>query len=348
MKNKSSSSILSVIIIGLLILVGGYIGYNYYYINCDVDRNITKPIVVDIPIVSDTNISTKENEVEVVDMEKPKAFEYTPITPNSGKTKAVIELGSDGFNYFVVKLDKDKNWDIVKSKWGLSLLYEGSVDPKRVLDRVTQSISDIQSKYKVTDIHFLISSGALNLPATQEIVQTIESRYMIEKITPEKEGKLAFYATIPKEFRESSFVLDIGSNNTKIAWMNSAGKVVTRTTYGAKYYKHNFTNKEVYNDVKSKAEDIPKNRRKHCFIIGGAPYKLAKKTRVDKKERYTVLYFPEDYFENSEIYGLKLEGKKVDSGLNIYSAVYDATETKQFIFDWKANFTIGYLLRRKF
>jgi len=36
--------------------------------------------------------------------------------------------------------------------------------------------------------------------------------------------------------------------------------------------------------------------------------------------------------------------KKMASGLNIYKAIADATQTDTFVFDWDANFTIGFLL----
>ena len=35
------------------------------------------------------------------------------------------------------------------------------------------------------------------------------------------------------------------------------------------------------------------------------------------------------------------------AGLNIYKAILDATGVKQVVFDWDANFTIGFLLGLK-
>ena len=40
----------------------------------------------------------------------------------------------------------------------------------------------------------------------------------------------------------------------------------------------------------------------------------------------------------------KLENAKSKAGINIYKAIADATGTNQFVFDWDANFTIGFLL----
>jgi len=72
-------------------------------------------------------------------------------------------------------------------------------------------------------------------------------------------------------------------------------------------------------------------------MIGGVPFKLAKEVR-NGKERYTVLKAPEDY---------KVEGAKMEAGINIYKAIEDATGCDLYVFDWDANFTIGFLLDLK-
>jgi hypothetical protein len=40
----------------------------------------------------------------------------------------------------------------------------------------------------------------------------------------------------------------------------------------------------------------------------------------------------------------KPEDAKDKAGLNIYKAIADATDCKTFVFDWDANFSIGFLL----
>jgi hypothetical protein len=86
--------------------------------------------------------------------------------------------------------------------------------------------------------------------------------------------------------------------------------------------------------VKALAEKIPSANRKTAFIIGGVPFELAKQVRKDK-ERYTVLNAPSAY---------KSGEAKTKAGVNIYKAIADGTSCDQFVFDWDANFTIGYLL----
>lgn len=337
-------SIIVVTLLGITMLVGGMY---YIYNNYDIGLNNDPEIVNQKPDQVMEEQEKSESSVAIT-IEKPKPFNYIPIEPKNGKLRAVIELGAEGFNYFVIELDKKGNWKKIKYKWGLSLLYESkeAVTPDEAVKRIRQAVSDIQRKTKAKNIHFLVSSGALNIPTTKGILKAVKNKYVVEEITEKKEAKLAFYSAVPKSFRKKSYVVDIGSGDTKIAWLDDDDKIITKSTLGSKYYKHEVSNREVYDNVKAKANDIPESRRKYCFIIGGAPYKLAKKTRKNKEDRYTVLYYPEDYLENYQKYGVKLEGKKVESGINIYKAIFDATKTKQFIFDWDANFTIGYLLKR--
>ena len=103
---------------------------------------------------------------------------------------------------------------------------------------------------------------------------------------------------------------------------------------GAKYYEKGTSDEQVYDEVKKQAAKIPEGKRNVGFIIGGVPFTLAKQHRKGE-ERYTVLKAPSSY---------KAEDKKMASGLNIYKAFIDATNTDTFVFDWDANFTIGFLL----
>lgn len=128
-------------------------------------------------------------------------------------------------------------------------------------------------------------------------------------------------------------MVDIGSGNTKVSWYEN-GNLKALEVAGSKYYDKNKTDEAIYNEVKGQLSKIPQSNRNVCFIIGGVPFTLAKQHRQNE-ERYTVLKTPGDY---------KAEDKKMASGLNIYKAIADATKTDTFVFDWDANFTIGFLL----
>ena len=61
--------------------------------------------------------------------------------------------------------------------------------------------------------------------------------------------------------------------------------------------------------------------------------------RLNKKEIYTPLLLPNEYKSLIDSNNLKIM-----SGLNIYNAIQEATNTKIFIFPWKADFAIGFLI----
>ena len=189
-----------------------------------------------------------------------------------------------------------------------------------------------------TDMHFVISSGAQKEPKTEIIANELKKMgYVVNLVTPAEEAKLAFRATVPAAFAENSFMVDIGSGNTKVSWQEG-GTLKTLELPGAKYYEKGTSDQDVYNDVKQKMADLPEGKRNIGFILGGVPFTLAKQHRTNEQERYTVLKNPDDY---------TAADKKMGSGLNIYKGIVDETKTDTFVFDWDSNFTIGFILGLK-
>lgn len=264
-----------------------------------------------------------------------RTFSYTPPAPENGKLKGVVELGASGFNSFIVRVDPQKNWKLEKSEFGNSLVLENMASDDDVLAGLKRYIGGMLD-YGVSgrDIHFVVSSGAAKAENTQKIKRALQKlNYQVNQVTPEQEGTLGLKTVLPKEFEENSFVVDIGSGNTKISWKEN-GQLKSVETYGSKYFQENVDDQKVYNEVKEKTNQVPGSHRKTCFIIGGVPFEMAKAVRQGK-ERYTVLNAPDQY---------NLDNAKSKAGVNIYKAIKDATGTDQFVFDWDANFTIGFLL----
>lgn len=262
-------------------------------------------------------------------------FDYTPPGPVAGKLKGVVELGASGFNSFIIRIDADKNWKQEKAEFGNSLVIENMASDDDIRAGLKKYIGGMLD-YGVSgrDIHFVVSSGAVKAEGTQTIISVLKSlKYFVNTVTPEKEGQLALKCVQPAKFVDNSFVTDIGSGNTKISW-KEGGKISAIETFGAKYFQNNVTDEEVTKEVESKAKQIPSSKREVCFIIGGVPFELAKKVRQGK-ERYTVLDAPTAY---------NLDNAKSKAGLNIYKSIAESTGCKQFVFDWDANFTIGFLL----
>lgn len=264
-----------------------------------------------------------------------RSFAYQPEKPVNGVLKGVVEVGASGFNSFIINIDKEKRWEMVSKDFGQSLVYEGlatTEDIRAGLKKYLAGMFDhgVQNK----NMHFVISSGAQKEPKTAGIVSELKKMgYVVNLVTPEQEGKLALKSVQPASYQDNSFVTDIGSGNTKVSYYNGSNLVAIEMP-GAKYFESNKSDDAVYNEVKQKASSIPAGKKEVCFIIGGVPYELAKQTRQGE-ERYTVLNPPASYSSDKQ---------KVKSGINIYKALVDATGCDTFVFDWDANFTIGFLL----
>jgi hypothetical protein len=276
--------------------------------------------------IKPTPVETKSTERE---------FNYVPEKPVNGTLKGVVEVGATGFNSFVINMDDQKRWEIVSKDFGESLTYEGMATTEDIRSGLRKYLSKMFDKgVSKNNMHFVISSGAQKEPKTKTISDELKKTgYVVNNVTPEQEAKFAFRATVPPPFADNSFMVDIGSGNTKVSWEQD-GRLTPLELSGAKYFEKGISDETVYNDIKSKVSRIPETKRNVGFIIGGVPFMMAKQHRKGE-ERYTVLKASDDY---------KASDKRMASGLNIYKGIADATKTDTFVFDWDANFTIGFLL----
>jgi hypothetical protein len=296
--------------------------------------------------VEDTTISTTNNKGENKSSEDSKQdnsavktesreFNYTPEKPVNGTLRGVVEVGATGFNSFVISMDKERRWEIVSKDFGESLAYEGLATTEDIRAGLKKYLAGMFDKgVNKKDMHFVISSGAQKEPKTVIIANELKKMgWVVNLVTPAQEAKFALKATIPVAFLDNSFLVDIGSGNTKVSWQEGNG-LRSLEVPGAKYYEKGSSDEAVYNQVKEQLSKVPETKRNVCFIIGGVPFTLAKQHRSGE-ERFTVLNPPDKY---------KPEDKKMASGLNIYKAILDATQCDTFVFDWDTNFTIGFLL----
>ena len=266
----------------------------------------------------------------------PAAFSYRPAAPVNGKLKGVVELGASGFNMFIIRMDAQRNWKLEKSEFGNSLVMENMATDEDIRTGLKAYIGKmLDFGVSGRDIHFVVSSGAAMADVTRRIVKSLESlKYVVNTVTAEREGVLGLRAALPPTYTDKAFLVDMGSANTKISWIEN-GQAKSVSSYGAKYYEKGLADAAVAADVASKAALVPAALRGTCFIIGGVPYELAKAVRQGQ-EPYTVLRSADGYPQ--------LEGAKVKAGLNIYRTVAATTTCPQFVFGYDTNFTIGYLL----
>jgi hypothetical protein len=262
-------------------------------------------------------------------------FPYQPEKPIDGKLMGVVELGASGFNSFVVNIDEQKRWEMIAQDFGQSLVYEGLATTDDISAGIKNYISKmIEKGVDRKDMHFLISSGAQKDPKTKPIAAELKKMgFDVKLVTAQQEGEWALTSILPASYHGTAFVTDIGSGNTKLAWVNGK-KIEVLEAPGSKYYEKDMKNEAVYEIIQEKASKVPVANREVCFIMGGSPFDLAKQHR-NGEERYTLLKNPGDYTGNKP---------KTKAGLNIYKAIKDATGCKTFVFDWYGSFSIGYLL----
>jgi serine/threonine protein kinase len=263
----------------------------------------------------------------------------TRIDQNNSKLKAIVEMGATGFDYSIIRMDTLKQWELVRYKPGWSLVFEGDASYDDILSKLRDYIAEIyNSGVRGENIHFIISSGAAQgerVPQIREALQTING-YVVTEVDAQTEAIYALKCALPNGYNDEAFVVDIGSSNTKIAWKNESGIIITASTEGSKYRKKDISDKDVYDSLIRVTERIPTRNRKNCFIIGGVPYQLAEKLRSDENERYTRLRSPNTYDAKGD--------DKLIGGLNIYNALAVGTDCKTFVFDWSSHFGIGFLL----
>jgi hypothetical protein len=292
---------------------------------------------VPAPVVASAVVAVPEPAPVAPASPAPVAFTYQPPAPVKGTLKGVVELGASGFNSFVVRVDAQKRWQLEKAEFGNSLVMENMAttdDVRRGLKAYIGQMLD----YGVggRDIHFVVSSGAALVDITKRLIPALrELGYIVHLVTAEQEGIYGLRAALPAGFTGRAFVLDIGSGNTKLAWVEN-GQPRTIDTYGAKYYQQGIDEATVAGAVRLAARQVPASQRATCFVLGGVPHELVQAGRQGA-ERYTLLRPAAEYASSAN-------GAKRVAGLNIYRSVAETTGCQQFVFDWAANFTIGYLL----
>jgi len=319
--------------LGLLLAV--IAGLYFAIVAFDNDSKVAPALAVDS--VPDAASTTAPKATPAKPAAPKASFNYLPPAPVDGKLRGVVELGASGFNSFIVTIDSQHNWQLNKAEFDNSLLLENMASDEEIRRGLRAYIANMLD-YGVAgrDIHFVVSSGALKASATKRITQELARLgYVVNKMTPEREAALGMSVALPAPFIGKAFVVDLGSGGTEISWMeNDTPQSVT--TYGSKYFEQDVASDLVANDVRVKAQRVPAELRGTCFIIGGVPYEMAKQVRQGK-ERYTVLDPASAY---------QFDKAKAKAGLVIYRALAEATGCQQFVFDWDANFTIGYLLSR--
>lgn len=267
-----------------------------------------------------------------------REFDYQPPKPVNGQLYAAIELGAIGLNYFVIEIDKEQRWALKKSSFARSNIIYGINTTKEILKNIGEFRNEILDFGVASEnIHIIASSSAIKADIIGMLKSELSKQNLqLKYIESAAEGRYALAATIPKEFISESFLVDIGSGNTKLSWIEN-NDTLSIDIHGSKYFLGDVQDTTVFREVRDAILEIPESNRYLCFMLGGMIYEF-EKDQIDQNEnRYFVLKSPNEYPADNE----KLRAANV-----IYNALY-LKPTYSYIFDSKSNFSIGYLIDLK-
>lgn len=268
------------------------------------------------------------------EVEEVRVFDYQPQKPVNGILKAVIEIGALGLNYFIVEADKQGRWSLVKSSFERSNIIYGVNTTSEIISTINGFREEIvRSGVNKENIHLLASSSVIKLEDVPTLNKSLEmTGFQLVSVSAEDEAIYALLATIPREFIGESFLVDIGSGNTKLAWVQNSD-TLNLESHGSKYFLNDVHDTTVFREVREAVLQIPETNRNLCFMIGGTIYDLVK-DKAEVGNRYYVLEAPSAYPTQNE---------KQKAGNILYNALY-VQPTYSYIFDIESNFSIGYLL----
>ncbi|WP_424964287.1 hypothetical protein [Ekhidna sp.] len=286
--------------------------------------------------------SSKEETKPSPPKEQPvlekRSFDYQPRVPENGELNAVIELGSLGLNYFIVEIDSDGCWRLERSSFGRSNFIYGVNTNTEIIANIKAFKSEIVN-YGVNpqNIHLIASSSVVkseDIPALNSQLTNVSLK--IESINASDEARYALLATVPKEFVEESFIVDIGSGNTKLAWVEGEDTLSVEI-HGSKYFLSEVQDTTVFREVRDALLQVPEKNRNLCFMLGGMIFEFVKGEIEGSDDRYFVLDPPNEY---------PIDNEKLKAANVIYNALY-LEPTFSYIFDRDSNFSIGYLVSQK-
>jgi hypothetical protein len=207
-------------------------------------------------------------------------FVYKHDEPESGQLHGIVELGTSGFNSFVVNMDSQNRWKLVAREFGESLVYEGMATTEDIRLGLKKYMANMfNSGVSSLNMHFVVSSGALKQQKTIAILNELQKMgYRVNKVTPEQEARFIYKATVPPPYVANSFMLDIGSGNTKVSW-DEGGALQTLELPGSRYFERGLSDEMVYATVKNSIGKVPAAKRQICFVTGGVPATLARQHR---------------------------------------------------------------------
>jgi uncharacterized membrane protein YvbJ len=261
--------------------------------------------------------------VPVVPVPVTGSFADKSPAPENGVKKCIIEIRKAGLAAFIINIDSQKRWRLVKADFDSSLVQSDHVKDKMDISLNDYIGSIVNYGPTKNNISFIASADTQYDTKMQTIINEIMGLgYSIYRFDSETEIRWGFKSTVPERYAKSSFYVKISSDKTVIAWLEDATIRFHVATVGNA------------NKVGELVKHVPTNNRGYCFIVGDVPAKMAQQHR-NVNERFTVLSKPDDY---------NFTGKQEQIDIKTYRDIRDASGCNTFIFDWETNFVVGKLL----
>jgi serine/threonine protein kinase len=155
------------------------------------------------------------------------------LAKKSGNLYGTIEVGSSGIKGQVIQelaAANDEGFKLISRNDKIAERNANAVDPKAQTEAVTAvnaMYREMQEKFSIPCEQIVIygSSGlAQKAPHKEDLAKAIEQETgkSVEFITPEAEAKYIFDGVVPTWRRNNVFQIDIGSGNTKGAYLQAA------------------------------------------------------------------------------------------------------------------------------
>jgi hypothetical protein len=306
---RLAKKVIVIITVCLLIAAGAVIFLSPPDIPPQPPEPVHVPTPVTAPIDSSESSSAK--------------FMYKSPTPDKGVLKCVVEVQKTGLVAFIIKIDGQNRWRLEKADIDSSLVQSDLVKDKAAIT-TTDYIGGI-TNYGVINgnIHFVARSNEqlYNRKMVNVMSEITERGFKISRFDNEMETRWGFLATIPKEYKKSSFYIKISSDKVVVAWLEDTAILTKESSLRI-------------DEVRKLAAKVPTNKRGYCFIEGDIPAKMAKMNKNTDK-RYIVLDAPDKY---------NFPDKHEQYKVMIYQALVEASGCNTFVFDQNTNFAIGKLI----
>lgn len=259
-----------------------------------------------------------------------KSLPATPVVNKPSSFKGVCLLGPSGFFLYVIEYD-GTNHRLVKRAFQKELIKEGFIPSPDDIKKSLQEYIEQMYNNGVTDpknIQFITSAGAMSFPLIKNAVDVLKSKgYVVTTTSIEEEGRYALEATLSRDQRDNSFIVDLTPTVTRLSWYEG-DKPKTISLPGSKYNQDNMSDEQAKAKVEDLLKALPQKNRQNGVIIWAAADKLRP---ADDKIRYALL---EDSYKSDD--------KLTLSGLNILYTVQNQVGTSLF-FDWHSSYPIGYI-----